>query len=91
MPPLDYIVIVLVCIILICMFCFLTTDEYGDKPKIYSKGYVILFVLLSFIPYFNFFLAIVLLTLYVIARACGELQLKRNKFTKKWFGVGNKD
>lgn len=91
MPPLDYIVIVLVCIILICMFYFLTTDKYGNKPKAYSRGYVILFILLSFIPYFNFFLAIVLLAIYIMARVYGDLLLKRNKFTKKWFGVGNKD
>lgn len=89
MPFLDYIIVVIICIILICVYAFLTTDEDGDKPKIYSKGYIILFTLLSLIPYFNVFVGIALLVIYIMLRAAGVLKLKHNKFTEKWFGVNN--
>ena len=69
------------------MYAFLTTDEDGDKPKIYSKGYIILFALLSLIPYFNIFIGVVLLAMYILLRAAGIVKLKHNKFTEKWFGV----
>lgn len=87
MPTLDYLLVVFACILFICMFLFLTEDEWGEKPKIYSKGYVILFVLISFVPYLNFFLAIVLFILYIMMRVTDTLRLKHTKFTEKWFGV----
>lgn len=87
MPLFDYLLIVFVCILFICMFIFLTEDEWGNKPKIYSKGYVILFVLMSFVPYLNAFLAIVLFALYIVTRGTDTLHLKHTKFTEKWFGV----
>ena len=69
------------------MFIFLTEDEWGEKPKIYSKGYVILFGLASFIPYFNTLFAMALIFTYIMLRANSVLKLKRTKFTEKWFGV----
>lgn len=89
MPVLDYIIITLICLIIICMYPLLTTDRYGDKPKVYSIGYIIIFVALAFVPYFNLFLGITLLIVYVMSRAFGDLKLKHNKFTKKWFGVSD--
>lgn len=91
MPTLDYILVVFACILFICMFIFLTEDEYGEKPKIYSKGYVILSGIMSFIPYLNFVLAVALFIIYLIARGTGTLCLKHTKFTEKWFGVTDDD
>lgn len=91
MPPLDYLLFVFVCILFICMFIFLTENEWGEKPKIYSKGYVILFVFMSFVPYLNVVLAIVLPIIYIMARVTDTLRLKRTKFTEKWFGMSNND
>lgn len=73
------------------MFIFLTENEWGEKPKIYSKGYIIVFVLMSFIPYLNFVLAIALFIIYIITRGSGILRLKHTKFTEKWFGVTDDD
>lgn len=87
MPLFDYFLIVFVCILFICMFIFLTEDEWGKKPKIYSRGYVILFGIASFVPYFNVFLGIFLFLGYICSRGCGVLKLKHTKFTEKWFGV----
>lgn len=87
MAPFDYALTVLICILCICAFLFLTETEYGEKPKIYSRGYVILFGIASFVPYFNVFLGIFLFLGYICSRGCGVLKLKRTKFTEKWFGV----
>lgn len=83
----DYLLCAFVCILFICMFIFLTEDEWGEKPKIYSKGYVILFGLASFIPYFNTLFAMALMFTYIMLRANGVLKLKHTEFTEKWFGV----
>lgn len=91
MPTLDYLLLVFACILFICMFVFLTEDEYGEKPKIYSKGYIVVFVLMSFIPYLNIILAVVLFILYIAARGTDTLRLKHTKFTEKWFGVTDDD
>ena len=73
------------------MFVFLTEDEYGEKPKIYSKGYIVVFVLMSFVPYLNILLAMALFLIYIGTRGTGVLRLKHTKFTEKWFGVSNDD
>jgi len=91
MSTLDYILVVFACILFICMFIFLTEDEYGEKPKIYSKGYVILFGIMSFVPYLNLIFAIVLFFTYLFARGSSTLRLKHTKFTEKWFGVTDDD
>lgn len=84
---LDYIIISFLCLLTVCIYPLLTTDRYGNKPKVYSVGYIIIFIALSFVPYFNIVLGISLIVVYVALRSIGDLKLKHNKFTKKWFGV----
>ena len=53
-----------------------------------SLGHSIILFLVSFVPVLGLIEAIVLLIVYIIARFEGDLELKENKFNKKFFDVG---
>lgn len=63
----------------------MTVDSNGDKPKIFNRGYWVLFSLLFFIPICNLVLLITEVVLYTILRVCEDLELKDNKFNNFWF------
>lgn len=67
--------------------CTMTVDGWGDKPKVYSIGYTVLFCILFLVPVLNFVLVTIEIVSYVALRFNDELKLKSTKFTRKWFGI----
>ena len=60
-------------------------NEYGDRPSIANRGYCILWVTLSLIPYVNIVLMGTFFIIYIGERFVGDIELKDNKFNNFWF------
>lgn len=64
--------------------CEVDTRELHKFP---SRGHIVIFTLLSFVPMLGAIEFLVWLGLYIAFRLEGSVQLKRNKFNKYWFEV----
>lgn len=52
-----------------------------------TKGHIILLVITSFIPIWNLVQFCIMIAVYLAARISGDLDLKSNRFTRKWFDI----
>lgn len=59
----------------------------SNNIKFPTRGHIVLASLASIIPIANAILLAVIVGLYIGARECGDLRLKKNKFNKYWFDV----
>lgn len=74
--------------LLILLWCRLGCEiDTRTLYKFPSKGHIVIFTLLSFVPMLGIIEFCVWLVLYITFRLEGSVQLKRNKFNKYWFEV----
>ena len=74
--------------LLILLWCRLGCEiDTSTLHKFPSKGHIVIFTLLSFVPMLGIIEFCVWLVLYITFRLEGSVQLKRNKFNKYWFEV----
>lgn len=74
--------------LLILLWCRLGCEiDTRTLHKFPSRGHIVIFTLLSFVPMLGAIEFCVWLGLYIAFRLEGSVQLKRNKFNKYWFEV----
>ena len=52
-----------------------------------TKGHIILLTVSSFIPIWDIIQFCIMIALYLATRISGDLKLKSNRFTRKWFDI----
>ena len=80
-PFLSYILPIIICIGLL-----LWTRLFCDRVnvKFPTRGSVLIFSIMSFVPIVNWIEAAVLIVLYFVGRINGNLSFKKNKFNEYW-------
>lgn len=74
--------------LLILIWCRFSCEvDSRTLHKFPSRGHIVIFTLLSFIPIFGAIEFCVWTVLYVSFRIEGSLKLKKNNFNKFWFDV----
>ena len=76
---------VVVNFIILVWWRYCCTSEF--KYKFPTKGHILLFALLSFIPILGIIIMCILVAFYIGLRAVEDLHLKPNKFNKFWFDI----
>ena len=68
--------------ILLLIFWRNMTEPINGFP---TKFHILLYFILSLVPFLGFVLWIILTVYYLVQRISGEITIKTNKFTKFWF------